>query len=344
MVPVGTARRGSRCRTTSCCCRFPPYAPELNPVGVRILRANFLSHRVWDTYDEILDACSSITTAPPRYGYTLHDQPACRAKGRIGGPRRHQPDDPRRQAGQHGRRGNGRTWRVVAGFQTERIQACDHRGDAAIPVITPINWRAKFDEIDFAVQNAGAQAIAFEGGGPKAGGHAERGRAIRRIVVGGAASDADETTFDGSRRGRRAGRAARRCGCLVADALHVRHHRQAQACRAAIARAPSRRDVAQNLYGHGERTLGVMPLYHTMGVRSLLAMSLIGGAFVCLPRFVCASALALEGEIAALAAGTRRSRATGTGRTPMRARSATAGTHRRYGLHRRRRRPLRPDT
>ena len=36
---------------------------------------------------------------------------------------------------------------------------------------------------------------------------------------------------------------------------------------------------------HGERTLGVMPLYHTMGVRSLIAMSLIGGAFVCLPRF-----------------------------------------------------------
>ena len=35
----------------------------------------------------------------------------------------------------------------------------------------------------------------------------------------------------------------------------------------------------------GERTLGVMPLYHTMGVRSLLAMSLIGGTFVCLPRF-----------------------------------------------------------
>ena len=28
-----------------------------------------------------------------------------------------------------------------------------------------------------------------------------------------------------------------------------------------------------------------MPLYHTMGVRSLLAMSLIGGTFVCLPRF-----------------------------------------------------------
>ena len=36
-----------------------------------------------------------------------------------------------------------------------------------------------------------------------------------------------------------------------------------------------------------------MPLYHTMGVRSLLAMSLIGGTFVCLPRFDAARALEL---------------------------------------------------
>jgi hypothetical protein len=39
---------------------LPPYAPELNPVENiwEFLRANFLSHRVWDTYEEILDACS----------------------------------------------------------------------------------------------------------------------------------------------------------------------------------------------------------------------------------------------------------------------------------------------
>ena len=58
-------------------------------------------------------------------------------------------------------------------------------------------------------------------------------------------------------------------------------------------RAAALAHVAQNLYRHGERTLGVMPLYHTMGVRSLLAMSLIGGAFVCLPRFDVARALEL---------------------------------------------------
>jgi 2-furoate---CoA ligase len=36
-----------------------------------------------------------------------------------------------------------------------------------------------------------------------------------------------------------------------------------------------------------------MPLYHTMGVRSLLAMSVIGGVFVCLPRFDVRAALQL---------------------------------------------------
>src|ERR1700752_3553542 len=58
-------------------------------------------------------------------------------------------------------------------------------------------------------------------------------------------------------------------------------------------RAAALAHVAQNMYRAGERTLGVMPLYHTMGVRSLLAMSLIGGAFVCLPRFDVARALEL---------------------------------------------------
>src|SRR4029450_5283457 len=58
-------------------------------------------------------------------------------------------------------------------------------------------------------------------------------------------------------------------------------------------RAAALAQVAQNLYRTGERTLGVMPLYHTMGVRSLLAMSLVGGAFVCLPRFDVGRALEL---------------------------------------------------
>jgi 2-furoate---CoA ligase len=58
-------------------------------------------------------------------------------------------------------------------------------------------------------------------------------------------------------------------------------------------RAAALAHVAQNLYRAGERTLGVMPLYHTMGVRSLLSMSLVGGAFICLRRFDAVEALRL---------------------------------------------------
>jgi len=38
---------------------LPPYAPELNPVEQvwAYLRANFLSHRVWNSYGAIVDAC-----------------------------------------------------------------------------------------------------------------------------------------------------------------------------------------------------------------------------------------------------------------------------------------------
>ena len=38
---------------------LPPYSPELNPMENvwEFLRDNWLSHRVWDTYEAILDAC-----------------------------------------------------------------------------------------------------------------------------------------------------------------------------------------------------------------------------------------------------------------------------------------------
>ena len=51
--------------------------------------------------------------------------------------------------------------------------------------------------------------------------------------------------------------------------------------------------IAHHQYAFGESTLGVMPLYHTMGVRALLASALLGGYFVCQPRFDAAAALDL---------------------------------------------------
>ncbi len=44
---------------------LPRYAPELNPVELiwEFLRANLLNHRVWDSYEAIVDACCQAWTA-----------------------------------------------------------------------------------------------------------------------------------------------------------------------------------------------------------------------------------------------------------------------------------------
>ena len=52
----------------------------------------------------------------------------------------------------------------------------------------------------------------------------------------------------------------------------------------------------QHGYLWGDRTLGVMPLYHTMGIHSLLAMHLVGGCFVPQPRWDAGEALRLIEE------------------------------------------------
>lgn len=58
-------------------------------------------------------------------------------------------------------------------------------------------------------------------------------------------------------------------------------------------RAGALSQALQHGYRFGDRTLGVMPLYHTMGDHSLIAMSLIGGCYVCQPDWNPAEALRL---------------------------------------------------
>lgn len=51
--------------------------------------------------------------------------------------------------------------------------------------------------------------------------------------------------------------------------------------------------IVQHRYAPGERTLGIMPLYHTMGVHSLSAMLALNGVFVCMPEWDAPTALRL---------------------------------------------------
>jgi 2-furoate---CoA ligase len=161
-------------------------------------------------------------------------------------------------------------------------------------VITPINWRSKSDEIDFFIGNAEAKAIVFEEVSAEAVRESGAARSLRRIAIGAARSGeiAFTTLLECN-----APDAAPRTGTEAWSVMLYTSGTTAQPKgvprRQRAERAAALAHVAQNLYARGERTLGVMPLYHTMGVRSLLAMSLINGAFVCLRRFEAGEALRL---------------------------------------------------
>src|SRR5262249_21727816 len=43
--------------------------------------------------------------------------------------------------------------------------------------------------------------------------------------------------------------------------------------------------IAHHRYRPGESALGVMPMFHTMGVRSLLASALVNGKLVCMSEY-----------------------------------------------------------
>ena len=161
-------------------------------------------------------------------------------------------------------------------------------------IITPINWRAKADEIDYCIENSEAKTVVFEGVSAEALRESREGKACRRISLD--ATQAGEIAFDVLLK-HEAREAEPR---VAADAWSVMLYTSGTTAkpkgvprRQRAERAAAVAHVAQNLYGRGERTLGVMPLYHTMGVRSLLAMSLVGGTFVCMPRFDAAKALEL---------------------------------------------------
>jgi 2-furoate---CoA ligase len=161
-------------------------------------------------------------------------------------------------------------------------------------VITPINWRARDDELDFCIENSEARAVVYQGVSAEAVKNSRRAPALPRIGVGDERSGqfhfeqlVSVTASDVTPRvGAEAWSIMLYTSGTTSRPKGVpRRHRAERA--AAIAH------VAQNLYRRGERTLGVMPLYHTMGVRSLVAMSIIGGTFVCLPRYDTKKALAL---------------------------------------------------
>lgn len=153
-------------------------------------------------------------------------------------------------------------------------------------VVTPINWRSSAQDVRYCLDNGDIRAVAYDASGREAVEACREAQALPRIVVDDARDDR-MTPFEAllGAPGETILRAAAEDVSLMLYTSGTSGKPKGVPRTHRAERAAALAHVAQNLYRHDECTLGVMPLYHTMGVRSLLAMTLIDGHFVCVPKF-----------------------------------------------------------
>ena len=146
-------------------------------------------------------------------------------------------------------------------------------------VFVPLSWRSPAPEVDYCLDDAGARLVARAAAdGSVTVGDATFDELLRSDEVAGA-TDVDDRSpslmlYTSGTTGRPKG--------------VPRSH--------AADRAGGVSQALQHGLGFGDRTLGVMPVYHTMGMHSLLAMPVVSGCFVCQPRWDPAAALRLIEE------------------------------------------------
>ncbi len=118
-------------------------------------------------------------------------------------------------------------------------------------VFVPLSWRLSDEELDYCVTDCGAELVLRDGDdlpdGPEHPGALDGDQAATSLML-----------YTSGTTGRPKG--------------VPRSH--------GADRAGGWSQALQHGYQWGDRTLGVMPLYHTMGIHSLLAMHLVGGCFV----------------------------------------------------------------
>ncbi len=167
------------------------------------------------------------------------------------------------------------------------------QGIAGVP--TPVNFRLTAREMRYVLEDCGARVALFESataagmleaaegwqGRLVSVGDEARAGAIRfadLLRPGGALLDRDVGENNLSLILYTSGTAGRPKGV---PRTHRNHHAGALA------------HVIQCGYQWGERTLGVMPLYHTMGIHSLTSMATVNGCFVCQADWSAEAALTL---------------------------------------------------
>ncbi|MBI2204382.1 MAG: AMP-binding protein [Candidatus Rokubacteria bacterium] len=173
--------------------------------------------------------------------------------------------------------------------------ACQRLGAIA----TPLNWRYAPGELEYCVADAEGVAVVFESASRDSA-LAARPRLPRVTawIAVGADAPADTVPFDSLASGD-ADAGMPPDGATDADLSIMlytsgttgRPKGVPRLHRAELSAAVAH--VVQSRNAFGDVTLGVMPLYHTMGVRSMIAMALLSGRLVCLPDWSPAEAARL---------------------------------------------------
>ena len=161
-------------------------------------------------------------------------------------------------------------------------------------IITPLNWRATPADIDYCLEDADAKALVFQDLSAQSVAGSERAADLPRISLDGARNGAsdfaallDAEPIDATPR-------------TAPDDISLMLYTSGttgkpkgvpRSHRAELSAAVTA--VGHNDYAPGERILGVMPFYHTMGVRSLLTATVLNGTIYCQPQFDAAATLRL---------------------------------------------------
>jgi 2-furoate---CoA ligase len=134
-------------------------------------------------------------------------------------------------------------------------------------VFVPLSWRVSAEELDYCLRDCGARLVIRDGD------------ALPEGLSHAGALDRDE----------------REVSLMLYTSGTTGRPKGVPRSHAAD-RAGGWSQALQHGYGWADRTLGVMPLYHTMGIHSLVAMHLVGGCFVPQARWDAGEALRLIEE------------------------------------------------